>query len=343
MAIGNGSWIYEGLLSNSLIMMSDGSYDPLVAEDVCSCTAIIECQMSGRRASVTWTERSDKYTADNYRAEILGGIALQLIICTACEGKYISPSMKLRIGCDNNGVVHHGNHPRRPFPAKQSQADVLRYYHQLVCLCPFRCKMFHVHGRLDRYLSREEMTPAERLNCDCDELAGTALHSVVESGEYMLNELPNEDIVVSIYACKVTGSYERAITRHWGDKLGRANYYKEGIIPPGMFDGIYWDGIERVLGSSAEMFSVWATKQVSGFNGNNHLLHYITGTTVDVCLNCGCHPERSSHMMFCCDPGREKVYNASVDTLVEWLASQRSDAASRCFFLRISVVMARYK
>jgi hypothetical protein len=32
-------------------------------------------------------------------------------------------------------------------------------------------------------------------------------------------------------------------------------------------------------------------------------------------------------MMFCRDPGREKVYNASVDTLVEWLASQRTDAA----------------
>jgi hypothetical protein len=79
-------------------MMSDGSYDPLLADDVCSCAAIISCQRTGQRASVTWVEKSDRYTADNYRAEILGGIALQLIVRTACESKYISPSMRPRFG-----------------------------------------------------------------------------------------------------------------------------------------------------------------------------------------------------------------------------------------------------
>jgi hypothetical protein len=39
------------------------------------------------------------------------------------------------------------------------------------------------------------------------------------------------------------------------------------------------------------MFSIWATKQVSGFNGNNHLLRHINGSTIDECPNCGCpHP-----------------------------------------------------
>jgi hypothetical protein len=176
-------------------------------------------------------------------------------------------------------------------------------------------------------MSCDEMTPAERLNCDCDELAGLALYYALENDEFIHNELPNENIVISVDGRKITGSYEHAIVRSWGDKVGREHYYKEKIIPPGMFDDIYWDGVERVLGSSAEMFSVWATKQVSGFNGNNHLLHYINGTTVDVCPNCGCHPERSSHIIFCRDPARVQVYNASVDTLVEWLASQRTDAA----------------
>jgi hypothetical protein len=90
---GDGSWIYDGLLSNDLVMMSDGSYDEMSANDVCSCAAIIEHSVTGQRASVSWAERSDCFSANNYRAEILGGIVLQLLIRTACEGKYVSPSM----------------------------------------------------------------------------------------------------------------------------------------------------------------------------------------------------------------------------------------------------------
>jgi hypothetical protein len=324
---GDGSWIYEALLSNSLVMMSDGSYDPLLAEDVCSCAAMVECSVTGRRASLSWVEKSDRLSADNYRAEILGGIALQMLVSVACDMKYISPSMKPHFGCDNNGVVYHGNHPHRPLPAKQAQADVLRYYRQLVQSAPFKCKMYHVHGHLDRYLSYAEMTPSERLNCDCDKLAGAALHAAVEQDVFISRFLPGEDLVVNIASSKITGSYEKAITRHWGDNVGREHYCsgENPIISPGLFDDVYWDGLEKVLGSSSEMFSVWATKQVSGFCGNNHLLHHINGVTVDKCPNCGCHPERAEHIIFCRDPARSAVFDSSVDKLVEWLSSQRTD------------------
>eukprot|EP00956_Cyclotella_meneghiniana_P001145 scaffold1315_cov23-Cyclotella_meneghiniana.AAC.13 len=180
---------------------------------------------------------------------------------------------------------------------------------------------------MDRYLSRAEMTPAEILNCDCDALAGDALRWAVSNDCYINRFLPGEDIVVSVNGCKVTGSYERAITRHWGEKVGPAHYHAKDIIPQELFDEVYWDGVEKVLSSCPEMFSVWATKQVSGFFGNNHLMNHIDGHTVDACPNCGCHPERPQHIIFCRDPARSAVFNSSVDKLVEWLASQRTDAS----------------
>ena len=76
---GDGSWICTGLLNSTLVMMSDGSYDENSANDVCSCAAAIECSVTGQRAMVTWAEKSDCYTADNYRAELLGGIAIQML------------------------------------------------------------------------------------------------------------------------------------------------------------------------------------------------------------------------------------------------------------------------
>eukprot|EP00956_Cyclotella_meneghiniana_P028226 scaffold65021_cov87-Cyclotella_meneghiniana.AAC.13 len=297
--------------------MSDGAYEPLLAEDVCPCAVVVMClRITGNKASLTWVEHSDRVSADNYHAEILGGIALQMLVKVACEGKYISPSMSPRFGCDSKGVVHHGNHPWRPLPANQSQADVLRYYQNLVRNCPMKCKMYHVHGHMDRYLSRHELSPSEILNCDCDKLAGDALRWAVEHNCYINRFLPGEDIVVSVSGCKVTGLYEWAITRHWGKKLD-----VRITTPKILFPGI-------VLTSCPEMFSVWATKQVSGFFGNNHLMnHIIACHTVDACPNCGCHPERPQHIIFYRDPARSAVFNSLVDRLVEWLATQRTDAS----------------
>jgi hypothetical protein len=167
--------------------------------------------------------------------------------------------------------------------ANQAQADVLRYYKQLVRSQPFKCKMYHVHGHLDQFLTYEEMTPPERLNCDCDKPAGEALMTALERNRFIDRVLPDEDLVVLLDGSKVSGSYEKTITQNWGDKQARLHYHENGIVPLDLFDEVYWDGVEKVLGRCPEMFSVRATKQISGFNGNNQLLHHINGVAVDVC------------------------------------------------------------
>ena len=322
---GDGSWIYEGILRNSLIFMSDGSYDEKRAPDVCSCSAMIRCKISGHTASVTWVEHSDRFSADNYRAELLGAIALQLLIKVACDGKYISPVMRPRIGCDNVGVVFHGNHPWRPIAAKQMQADLLRYYKELVRTSPIKLSFYHVHGHLDKFLTLEQMTPEERLNCVCDKMAGMALDHGLSSCDYISRIFPGEDLVVLLEGQKSTGSYERTISRAWGEAEARHYYHRYDIIPSHLFDSVYWDGLERVLEGCSEMFSVWVSKHVSGFNGNNHLQRHIDGKTVDECPNCGFRPERTTHMIYCRDPARSEIFSTSVDKLVSWLASQRTD------------------
>ena len=160
---GDGSWIYRGLLLNSLVLMSDGSYNEALANDVCSSASLIICRESGQRASVTWVEKSNAHTADNYRAELLGAVALQTLISTAVSDKYVSMDMAPRFGCDNKTVVHHGNHPRRPMPEKQSQADVLRHLKQLIRDAPYKARMYHVYGHLDQLLAWSELTLEERM------------------------------------------------------------------------------------------------------------------------------------------------------------------------------------
>ena len=56
------------------------------------------CLRTGNRVSLNWVEHVDRVSADNYRAKILGGIALQMLVRNACEGKYISPLISHRFG-----------------------------------------------------------------------------------------------------------------------------------------------------------------------------------------------------------------------------------------------------
>jgi hypothetical protein len=193
--------------------MSDGSYNENIALDVCSCAAIFRDKVTNETARVTWVEKSNAHTADNYRAELLGGIAIQLVLKVASDGKYVPRNLRPQCGCDNKTVVHHGNHPRRPMPEKQAQADLLRYYKRLVRDAPYRCRMYHVLGHLDRYLSLDELTPEELANI-CDEEADIALSEGVRLGHYIDRVLPDEDFVVQVDGEKLSGLTQPAINRH---------------------------------------------------------------------------------------------------------------------------------
>jgi hypothetical protein len=48
--------------------------------------AVIQCKQIGYYADMTWVERSSKASADNYHAEILGGVGAQLLIKAAVAG-----------------------------------------------------------------------------------------------------------------------------------------------------------------------------------------------------------------------------------------------------------------
>ena len=69
---GDGSWITNGLINGTLVAVHDGSYMKEVNPHVCSAAFMIRCNATGLRAKGLVAEWSE--SADNYRAEILGGI-----------------------------------------------------------------------------------------------------------------------------------------------------------------------------------------------------------------------------------------------------------------------------
>ena len=64
---------------------------------------------------------------------------MQLLIKLLVDGQEVSGHLPPRVGCDNMGVVKHGNTPLRPLTKNQSQADLLRYFKHLIAQSRIGC------------------------------------------------------------------------------------------------------------------------------------------------------------------------------------------------------------
>ena len=323
---GDGEWIYRGLYLNSLVIVHDYSYMPKVVADVCSTALVIYCKLTRKSASVTWVKKTTTKTADKYCAEILGGIAAQLIIKAALTNRKVHPSMTVRAGCDNLGVVNHGNKATRPLFERQSQADVLRLLKQLISQSSSKVVMYHIYGHLDKLLGDLRLlTINERMNCKADGLAEESLLEGVSTQEFISSKFPFEDIRMYVGGKKITHNPRRAISNHWGSREARVLYHDRDIIHKNDFFLVYWDGVEAVMASYPEMFSTWVTKHVSHFCGTNRQLSRIKGSGVlNVCPSCGCPDESSSHITKCQESGQTAMFEESVRELESWLRTQRT-------------------
>jgi hypothetical protein len=147
-------------MRGSLVLGHDGSYMPHLANNIVACAAVFSCSHTNH-ADVTWVEKSTNKAANNYRAKILGACSTQLIIKAAITGRNVLGHGPLTVGCNNMGVVQHGNSYRHPMLEKQPQSDVLRYFKGLMASSRIGGWMQHVYGHAEEYLLEAEMSPTQ--------------------------------------------------------------------------------------------------------------------------------------------------------------------------------------
>ncbi len=183
----------------------DGSYMPHLANNVCACATVFYCSHTNQYTDVTWVEKNTKKAANNYHAKILEVCSTQLIIKVAITGRNVLGHGSLTMGCNNMGVVRHGNSPRRPMLEKQSQSDVLRCFKGLMASSRIGGQIQHMYRHAKKYLLDAEMSPAQRVNCRVDKLATAALMAMVEANEFISSIFSSEKVCVEIARERIRG------------------------------------------------------------------------------------------------------------------------------------------
>jgi hypothetical protein len=105
---GDGYWMLNKMLAQSLVIIHDGSYMKELSPEIFSAATMIYCTIAKARCKCTWAKQSS--AAGSYPGEILGGLMTQLIL-NAAASTYHGTIPPVIVDCDNNGVFSHGNTP----------------------------------------------------------------------------------------------------------------------------------------------------------------------------------------------------------------------------------------
>jgi len=191
---------------------------------LCAAAYIIKCTATGHEAIGSVVECSE--AADNYRAEILGAVLLQLVLPAATTKKHL-PYQTSEVFCDNRGVVSCRNSSNTILPEKQAQADVLRVLKQYVRELPVILTFVWVKAHQDDHVAFDDLELIAQLNVRVDRLAKWTLKGGIVDQVFICSNFSFEEVRILIGAKKVTKAPKATLNRYWSTMTARDLYHEQ--------------------------------------------------------------------------------------------------------------------
>jgi hypothetical protein len=85
------------------------------------------------------------------------------------------------------------------------------------------------------------------------------------------------------------------------------------------FNQVAWGSLDAPLASKPDRYSLWLSKQASGWCATRQRMSRIQDILDDKCPNCQRAVETSEHLNVCPDEGRTCLFRDSVELLEQWL------------------------
>jgi hypothetical protein len=191
------------------------------------------------------------------------------------------------------------------------QADLIILLRRNIIQSHLQITYCHVYGHLDDHKTFLELTLPQKLNVMADKLAKECLLDQIRKKNCWGYTYPLEHVRIWIGGKKVTSSIKSALYIDWGHKPAVTLFQRRKIVNTYWFRKIAWTYVGKAMETYPQMFRLWVTKQVSGFNGTNRQLSCFQTDCINKCPCCGHNDEPASHLTRCTNPGRRKVFQRS--------------------------------
>eukprot|EP00957_Ditylum_brightwellii_P164746 12543421-Ditylum_brightwellii.AAC.1 len=139
------------------------------------------------------------------------------------------------------------------------------------------------------------MTCLEQLNNICDQaakhcLCNTVLHKIATP-----TTVPFEGWSCLVRSQKIHHTLRDPVRNHIAQSDTKAYLIGKGLLTAHLFALVNWDAILQALSGISSGFSIWASKNITGFCGTVHRQHLLKRWDTNLCPSCHLVEEKPAH------------------------------------------------
>jgi hypothetical protein len=309
--------IIRALATNSLCIVSDGSYKTGISTAAC----ILTYPGAKRTIQVRCRIPGEAMFQDSYRGE-LGGIFAAIVVTELLRKFSGILTANVEIGCDGQEALKNAfdNFPLHP---GQSQYDLLSAIHQRRHYSPLTWTYRHVRGHQGLIIGHH-LSWWEELNEDMDRAAKehwADTHALNRPTAPSLSTFEGWHVLYQnrkVSRVQVDLLYEAIYT-----PITEEYWVTRNIIRASSKRRIYWDGIGAASAKLRPSKRRWMVKQTTEIYGYGKWMKRWKFWNHDRCPSCRQH-EDIQHIARCTHAGANAVWESSMATLEAWFNQQET-------------------
>jgi hypothetical protein len=321
---GDRDWIVSAIRESTVLAVTDGSFMEELFPDVCSAAFILECSEGRGTITGSFTERSEDACA--YRGEIMGLMAIQLILAGVHRSSEVNMG-NVDIHCDCLGALGMvKNIPQTRIPTRCKHLDVLK---NILVNCgnfDFGCSFYHVEAHQDDSTPFQLLDRPAQLNCMMDTKAKEAIRRLHQGRTIPLQRpFPMEPLTIFAGTEKITTDSGEVVQFCAHKQLARPIFAKRKVLDGEAFALVEWKSFWEALRETPRLFQLWACKQIMSIAATNKARARFTTDLSPLCPSCMVEEETCAHILKCTEQGRVNALDSSIGILDQWLSSTNAE------------------
>jgi hypothetical protein len=328
---GGYDWLLEAITDGSLLAVTDGSYIRELYPNLCSAAFVLECKKG--QGCLIGSFLESLRVANTYRGELLGLMAVQLILLSADR---IHGSLLGGVEVVSNclGALRWVTDLRAyQIPSRCKNSDNLKNILVNCCTLSFTIHYLHEKAHQDDSTSFINLSRKAQLNCICDHTTKQRIAINGPGNGTSGRMFPLEPIEMFSQGEKLTSNTGKLLQFWAHQQLARTYYHSKGIILHDQFDETDWWSLQKTLLSLTRLFQLWAAKHMNRIAGSMSFLLHQDGRC-NLCPSCATCIKTCQHIAHCPEAGRALAFAQSMDELELWFSTNNTHPDMQSLLLR---------